>query len=81
MLMLSLVRTPAVTIPWMLNLAIGMLARSLHSGAVVHDAGAIVSRMCRRRTQHRQGLCPNAGTSTPVADQLPSPTLTTNHPK
>jgi hypothetical protein len=29
MLMLSLVRTPAVTIPWMLNLAIGMLARSL----------------------------------------------------
>ncbi len=36
MLMLSLVRTLAVTIPWMLNLAIGMLARSL--GNLVHDA-------------------------------------------
>ena len=43
LMLLSLVRTLAVTIPWMLNLAIGMLARSLQlPEPLVHDAGAFV---------------------------------------
>jgi hypothetical protein len=49
MLMLSLVRTLAVTIPWMLNLAIGMLARSLQlPEPMVHDAVLSCSHRCRR---------------------------------
>ena len=43
MLMLSLVRTLTVAIPWMLNLAIWLLARSLQlPEPVVHDTGVFV---------------------------------------
>jgi len=66
MLMLSLARTLAVTIPWMLNLAIWILARSLQlPEPLVHDAGAFVfaqvqavengigKALCPRRLAHR----------------------------
>jgi hypothetical protein len=60
MLMLSLVRTFAVTIPWMLNLASWMLARSLQvPEPLVHDAGAFVFAQVQA-VENRIGkaLCP-----------------------
>jgi hypothetical protein len=60
MLMLSLVRTLAVLIPWMLNLAIWVLARSLNlPEPVVHDTGAFVFAQVQT-IENRVGkaLCP-----------------------
>jgi hypothetical protein len=60
MLMLSLVRTLAVAIPWMLNLAIWLLARSLQlPEPVVHDTGAFVFAQVQA-VENRFGkvLCP-----------------------
>ena len=60
MLMLSLVRTLAVTIPWMLNLAIWMLARSLQlPEPLVHDTGAFVfAQMQAVENRIGKALCP-----------------------
>ena len=60
MLMLSLVRTFAVLIPWMLNLAVWALARSLNlPEPVVHDTGAFVFAQVQT-IENRVGkaLCP-----------------------
>jgi hypothetical protein len=60
MLMLSLVRTLAVAIPWMLNLAIWLLARSLQlPEPVVHDTGAFVfARVQAVENRFGKALCP-----------------------
>jgi hypothetical protein len=60
MLMLSLVRTLAVLIPWMLNLAIWALARSLNlPEPVVHGTGTFVFAQVQT-IENRVGkaLCP-----------------------
>ena len=54
-------RTPdlAPPIPWMLNLATRMLARSLNMPEpLVHGTGVSCSRRCRRRDQVGKTLCP-----------------------
>ena len=60
MLMLSLVRPLALTIPWMLNLAIWMLARSLQvPDPVVHDTGAFMfARVQAVENRIGMALCP-----------------------
>jgi hypothetical protein len=60
MLMLSLVRTLAVTIPWMLNLATRMLARALNlPEPLVHDTGAfVVARVQAVESRVGKALCP-----------------------
>jgi hypothetical protein len=60
MLMLSLVRTLAVAIPWMLNLAIRLLARSLQlPEPVVHDTGVFVFAQVQAvENRFGQALCP-----------------------
>ena len=60
MLMLSLVRTLAVAIPWMLNLAIWLLARSLQlPEPVVHDTGAFVFAQVQAvENRFGKALCP-----------------------
>ncbi len=60
MLMLSLVRTLAVTIPWMLNLAIWALARSLQlPEPLVHDTGAFVFAQVQAvENRFGKALCP-----------------------
>jgi len=60
MLMLSLVRTLAVLIAWMLNLAVWVLARSSNMPEpVVHDTGAFVFAQVQT-IENRVGkaLCP-----------------------
>jgi hypothetical protein len=60
MLMLSLVRTLAVAIPWMLNLAVWLLARSLQlPEPVVHDTGAFVFAQVQAvENRFGKALCP-----------------------
>ena len=60
MLMLSLVRTLAVLIPWTLNLATWMLARSLNMPEpVVHDTGAfVVAQVQTFENRVGKTLCP-----------------------
>jgi hypothetical protein len=60
MLMLSLVRTLAVLIPWTLNLATWMLARSLNMPEpVVHDTGAfVVAQVQTFENSIGKALCP-----------------------
>jgi hypothetical protein len=60
MLMLSLVRTFAVTIRWMLNFATWVLARSLNLPApLVHDTGIFVfARVQTFENRIDKALCP-----------------------
>ena len=60
MLMLSLVRSLAVAIPWTLNLAIWLLARSLQlPEPVVHDTGVfVVARVQAVENRVGKALCP-----------------------
>jgi hypothetical protein len=60
MLMLSLVRTLAVLIPWMLRLTIWALARSFNMPEpVVHDTGALVFAQVQTiENRVRKALCP-----------------------
>jgi hypothetical protein len=60
MLMLSLFRPLAVAIPWTLNLAIWLLARSLQlPEPVVHDTGVFVfARVQAVENRVGKALCP-----------------------
>ena len=60
MLMLFLVRALAVAIPWTLNLAIRLLARSLQlPEPVVHDTGVFVfARVQAVENRVGKALCP-----------------------
>ena len=60
MLMLSLVRPLAVAIPWTLNLAVWLLARSLQlPEPVVHDTGVFVfARVQAVENRVGKALCP-----------------------
>ena len=60
MLMLFLVRALAVAIPWTLNLAVWLLARSLQlPEPVVHDTGVFVfARVQEVENRVGKALCP-----------------------
>ena len=60
MLMLSLVRTLAVPIPWLLNVAIWALARSLSlPEPLVHDTGIfVVAQVQTIENRVARALCP-----------------------
>jgi hypothetical protein len=60
MLMLSVVRALAVLIPWMLNLAVWALARSLNMPEpLVHDTGIfVVAQVVTIENRVGRALCP-----------------------
>ncbi|WP_407169564.1 hypothetical protein [Bradyrhizobium sp. ORS 111] len=60
MLMLSLIRTTAVLVPWLLHLATWLVARSLNvPQPLVHDTGVfVVARVQAAEMRVGRALCP-----------------------